>query len=61
MTDKACRECHLISDGSICPACNASNMSDDFSGIVVIIDPKGSAIARAMKVKEKGHYALRVR
>jgi RNA polymerase subunit RPABC4/transcription elongation factor Spt4 len=36
-------------------------MSDDFSGIVVIIDPEGSAIARAMKVKEKGHYALRVR
>ena len=61
MTDKACRECHLISDGSICPACNSSNMSDDFSGIVVIIDPEGSAIARAMKIKEKGHYALRVR
>jgi RNA polymerase subunit RPABC4/transcription elongation factor Spt4 len=28
---------------------------------VIIIDPEGSAIARAMKIKEKGHYALRVR
>jgi DNA-directed RNA polymerase subunit E" len=63
MTDKACRECHLISYGSvsICPNCNASNLSDDFSGIVVIIDPEGSAVARAMQVKKKGHYALRVR
>ena len=61
MTDKACRECHFISYGSICPNCNASNLSDDFSGVVVIIDPERSAIARAMKVKEKGHYALRVR
>ena len=62
MTDKACRHCRLISySGSICPNCNESNLSDDFSGIVVIIDPEGSAIARAMKVKEKGHYALRVR
>ncbi len=61
MTDKACRECHFISHGSICPKCKASNLSDDFSGVVVIIDPERSAIARAMKVKEKGHYALRVR
>jgi len=29
--------------------------------VVVIIDPEGSAIARAMEVKKKGHYALRVR
>ena len=61
MTEKACRECHLISYGSICSSCKATNLSDDFSGVVVIIDPEGSAIARAMKVTEKGHYALRVR
>ena len=61
MTDKACRECHYVSDGSICPNCEGSNMSDDFSGVVIIIDPECSAIARAMKVKKAGHYALRVR
>ena len=60
-TDKACRVCHFISYGSICPNCNESNLSDDFSGVVVIIDPEGSAIASTMKVKKKGHYALRVR
>jgi DNA-directed RNA polymerase subunit E" len=63
MTDKACRECHFILYGStsICPNCKSTNLSDDFSGVVIIIDPEGSAIARAMKIKEKGHYALRVR
>ena len=61
MTDKACRICHFVSGGSICPNCNESDLSDDFSGIVVIIDPESSAIARAMKVKKKGTYALRVR
>ena len=61
MSERACQECHLISYGSICPNCQATDLSDDFTGIVIIFDPDGSAIARAMKVKKKGRYALRVR
>ena len=61
MSEKACRECHLMSHGSVCPHCKATTLSDDFTGLVIIIDPEGSAIARAMEVKEKGRYALRVR
>jgi len=30
-------------------------------GIVVIFDPANSAVAKAMKIKEKGRYALKVR
>ncbi len=36
-------------------------MSDDFSGIVIVFDPEDSAIAKAMNIKEKGRYALKVR
>jgi len=61
MSEKACRECHLISYGNVCPSCKASSLSDDFSGLIIIFDIEGSAIARVMKVKEKGRYALRVR
>lgn len=61
MTEKACRECHFVFYGSICPNCNSSNLSDDFSGVVLVIDPEGSAIAKIMKVERAGHYALRVR
>jgi len=61
MSEKACRECHLVSYGSTCPKCKASSLSDDFTGLVIIFNPKDSTIARAMKVEEKGHYALRVR
>ncbi len=61
MTEKACRECHKISPGSTCPKCKTSVLSDDFTGLVIIFDPKSSAIARAMQVDEKGRYALRVR
>ncbi len=61
MSEKACRECHKISYGSICPECKSKNMSDDFLGLAIIFDPEDSEIAKAMNVKKKGRYALRVR
>ncbi|MCK4223073.1 DNA-directed RNA polymerase, subunit E'' [Candidatus Bathyarchaeota archaeon] len=61
MTEKACRECHAITTGTICPRCKTAPLSDDFSGLVVILDPEESEIAKAMNINEKGRYALRVR
>lgn len=61
MTDKACRECHRITSKSTCPNCKTSTLSDDFSGLLIIFDPEGSAIAKVMNIKNKGRYALRVR
>lgn len=61
MTQKACRECHTITTASTCPKCKTATLSDDFSGLVIIINPEESEIAKAMGIKEKGRYALRVR
>ena len=61
MNEKACPDCHLIFVGSACPNCKSRSLSDDFTGLVIIIDPETSAIAHAMKIKKKGRYALRVR
>ncbi|HDJ04935.1 MAG TPA: DNA-directed RNA polymerase, subunit E'' [Candidatus Bathyarchaeota archaeon] len=61
MSERACRECHRIFHGSSCPYCKSKNISDDFSGLVIIIDPENSAIAKVMNIKEKGRYAIRVR
>jgi len=61
MVEKACRNCHLIFEGNICPNCKSTDLSDDFSGIVVILDPENSAIAKIMGIKKKGRYAVRIR
>jgi DNA-directed RNA polymerase subunit E" len=50
-----------LSTGSTCPKCKTPSLSEDFSGLVIIFDPENSLIAKAMKIKEKGRYASRVR
>ena len=61
MTDKACKNCRFISNGPVCPNCKSTNLSDDWSGLVVIMDPANSEVAKKMGISEPGRYALRVR
>ncbi|MHA2252152.1 MAG: transcription elongation factor subunit Spt4 [Candidatus Kariarchaeaceae archaeon] len=61
---KACRHCRfLIQDKkeNRCPSCNSTDLSEDFSGIVIILDPEKSEIAKRLNVNKPGQYALRVR
>jgi len=61
MVDRACRNCRLISDRNACPDCKSTDLSDDFSGLVVVFDPENSTIAKAMNIKKKGRHAVRIR
>ncbi len=61
MREKACTNCHFITKENVCAKCKSTNLSEDFSGIVVVFDPENSSIAKTMKIKEKGRYALKVR
>lgn len=58
---KACRECHSLVEGAVCPVCQSSALSEDWTGYVVIIDPVKSEIARLMNIKRPGKFALKVR
>jgi DNA-directed RNA polymerase subunit E" len=61
VSEKACSTCHCITKENTCPKCKTPSLSDDFGGLVIIFDPENSAIAKAMNIKEKGRYALKVR
>jgi DNA-directed RNA polymerase subunit E" len=61
MSEKACTNCHFLTKENVCPKCKSTSLSDDYSGLTIVFDPEGSAIAKAMNIKEKGRYALRVR
>ncbi|MEM2098733.1 MAG: transcription elongation factor subunit Spt4 [Candidatus Bathyarchaeia archaeon] len=61
MSEKACGNCHFITKDSVCPKCKSAALSDDFGGLLIVFDVDGSTIAKAMKIREKGCYALKVR
>ncbi|CAI8163284.1 MAG: Uncharacterised protein [Methanobacteriota archaeon] len=58
----ACSECHLILADGIdqCSRCPSAPVSSDWSGYVVVLDPKRSEIATKLNIPLPGNYALKV-
>ncbi len=60
MSIKACTKCNLITTEERCPVCDIPT-STNWSGLLIIIDPERSDIARELNINIPGEYALRVR
>jgi DNA-directed RNA polymerase subunit E" len=61
MSSRACRTCKIITEENLCPICKNTDLSDDYSGLVIILDPKTSQLGKKMEIRKKGRYALRIR
>lgn len=61
-TKFACRKCKYMlgEDDKKCPICGGADISDDWSGLVVILDTT-SSVAELMGAKKPGRYAIKVR
>ena len=58
---RVCRECHRVVEGETCTVCGSGNISTDWAGYLVIIDPQRSEVAKKMNITLPGRYALKVR
>lgn len=61
MRPRACRICKIITEENACPICRSTDLSEDFSGLLIILDPENSELAKKIEIKEEGRYALRIR
>lgn len=61
MNSYACRKCNRILLDKKCPTCEDSNVSKNWKGLVMIFDSERSLIAKKMKIKNVGNFAIRVR
>ncbi len=59
---KACRNCHLIvpDDTVQCPNCGSVDFTSEWRGLVIVIDPERSCIAKELKLTKPGMYAIEV-
>ncbi len=59
---KACRKCKALvdKDVEICPVCGSNDFTDEWEGVVIIIDPKKSLVAKMLGIEKPGRYAIKV-
>ena len=58
---RACRSCKHLTEEPICPVCKNSEFSDDYSGLLIVLDPEHSILAEKLDTTEPGAYALKIR
>ena len=58
--EMACRKCKFVTTGKICPACKSTDLTPDWNGIALVIEPSNSQIAETLGITTRGKYAIRV-
>lgn len=56
----ACKKCKAITTGKVCPVCKSTELSADWSGIVIVFDADNSQVASTLEIKAPAKYALKV-
>lgn len=58
----ACKECKLIisTKDKVCPKCQGE-LSEKFSGEIIVLEPERSEIAKLVGLNAPGNYAIRVK
>ncbi|MFP3909499.1 MAG: transcription elongation factor subunit Spt4 [Archaeoglobaceae archaeon] len=57
----ACRNCKFINiDSSACKNCGSTDLTKEWYGYVIIINPEKSEMAQKLGIKLPGKYALKV-
>ncbi len=58
--EMACRKCKAVTTGKICPVCKSSDLTPDWNGIVLVVDPTNSEISKTLGITQNGKYAIKV-
>lgn len=58
--EKACRKCKVVTTGKVCPNCKSTDLSPDWSGIILIFEPAKSLVAKTLEITAANKYALKV-
>lgn len=59
---KACMNCRYLVGRDVvrCPNCGSESFTDDWKGVIILIDPEGSSVSKHLNVRKEGKYALQL-
>lgn len=57
---KACKKCKSLVDGSKCPKCGSTEIAENSKGIIHVLNAEQSEVAKNLKIKDKGSYAVKL-
>lgn len=60
MKELACRKCRALTTEKSCPNDGSTELSSEWSGLVIIINPVKSQVAKTLNITKPGRYALKV-
>jgi DNA-directed RNA polymerase subunit E" len=58
--EMACRKCKCVTIAKVCGNCHSSDLTPDWNGVALIVDPENSHVAKTLGITKKGKYALKV-
>lgn len=58
--EMACRNCKRVNVGKVCANCKSSDLTPDWNGVVLVVNPSNSIIAKTLGIDKKGKYAIKV-
>jgi DNA-directed RNA polymerase subunit E" len=58
--EMACRKCKHVTTLKVCPNCKSSDLTPDWNGVVLVVDPSNSEISKTLGITTKGKYAIKV-
>lgn len=58
---KACLKCRALvpREADVCPYCGSNQFTDEWSGIVIVLDPSSSKIASMLGLSQKGRFVVK--
>ena len=61
MVEKACRVCRRLVKGNVCPIDKNNDLTRNFKGMLLVIDPAKSEIAKEAGITSPGKFAIKVK
>jgi RNA polymerase subunit RPABC4/transcription elongation factor Spt4 len=59
--EKACLNCKILFEGERCPICNETEFTENWKGKLYVFNSEKSEVARNMKIKKNGEFAVKTK